>query len=149
MGVLRRWGWETATFRGATAVALLHALDDAFVNRQPGVDVGQHALAAAIALAAGIGAMVAFPRLRPGFRAALALVFGVLALVNGGTHVAHIAVNELGASDLTGVLAFAAGAVLVLLGLAVPFVHRGEGAATRGRRQNTRLATTSPAQVHA
>jgi hypothetical protein len=38
---------EALVFGGATTVALLHALDDAFVHRQPGVGLGQHALAAA------------------------------------------------------------------------------------------------------
>jgi acetyl esterase/lipase len=137
--MLRRWGWETLVFRGATAVALLHALDDAFLNRQPGVGLGQHALAACVSLAAGLAAIVWFPGLRPGFRAAIAIVFGVLAVVNGGLHVAHIAVNELGGSDVTGVLAVAAGATLVLLGLAIPFLHRGEGAATRRRRWANRV----------
>jgi dienelactone hydrolase len=132
-------GWETLVFRGATAVALLHALDDAFLNRQPGVGLGQHALAAAVSLVVGVAAIVSFPRLRPGVRAAVAIVFGVLALVNGGLHVAHIAVNELGGSDVTGVLAVAAGAVLVLLGLATPFLHRGEEAATRRRRWTNRV----------
>ena len=37
-------------------------------------------------------------------------------------------------SDVTGVLALAAGVALVVLGLAIPFVHRGEGARTRTRR---------------
>jgi hypothetical protein len=128
------WGWETAVFRIATAVALLHGLDDAFLNRQPGVDLDQHALAAAISLAAGIGAIVAFPRLRPGLRAAVALAFGVFAIVNGALHLLHIAVDGVAASDYTGVLAVAAGVVLVLLGVAIPFIHRGEGTATRGRR---------------
>ncbi|HET9507544.1 MAG TPA: CocE/NonD family hydrolase [Gaiellaceae bacterium] len=137
--MLRRWGWETLVFRGATAVALVHALDDAFLNRQPGVGLGQHALAACVSLAAGLAAIVWFPRLRPGFRAAVAIVFGVLAVVNGGLHVAHIAVNELGGSDVTGVLAVAAGAALVLLGLAIPFRHRGEGAATPRRRWANRV----------
>ena len=68
--------------RIATGVALLHALDDAFLNRQPGVDIGQHALAAIISLVAGIAAILAFPRLRPGIRAATSLTFGVLAIVN-------------------------------------------------------------------
>jgi uncharacterized protein len=134
VSVLRQWGWETAVFRGATAVALLHALDDAFLNRQPGVDLDQHALAAAIAFAAGAGAIVAFPRLRPGLRAAIAFVFGVLAIVNGALHVAHIAVDELGGSDVTGIVVVGAGSVLVLLGIAIPFLHRGEGAVTRRRR---------------
>ena len=127
-------GWETAVFRGATAVALLHALDDAFLNRQPGVDWDQHALAAAISLAVGVAAMIGFPRLRPGLRAGVSLVFGVLATVNGGFHVAHVTVDGPAASDYTGVLAVAAGVVLVALGLVIPFRHRGEGAATRGQR---------------
>ena len=131
---VRNWGGETLVFRGATAIALLHALDDAFLNRQPGVDLGQHALAAFIALAVGLLGIAAFPGLRPGLRAATALVFGVLALVNGALHVAHIAVDELAGSDLTGVLAVVAGIVLIGLGLAIPFIHRGAGARTRGRR---------------
>jgi hypothetical protein len=139
LAVLRNWGWETAAFRGATAVALLHALDDAFLNRQPGVDLDQHALAAAISLAAGAAAIVAFPRLRPGLRAGISLVFGVFAIVNGALHVAHINVDSAAASDYTGVLALAAGVVLVALGLAIPFLHRGEGAATSGRRWAYRL----------
>ena len=131
--------WETGVFRVATAIALLHALDDAFLHRQPGVGLGQHALAAAISLGAGVGAIAVFPRLRPGLRAAVAIVFGVLALVNGGLHGAHVAAGEVGGSDVTGVLAAAAGVVLVLLGLAIPFVHRGERAATRRRRWVNRL----------
>jgi fermentation-respiration switch protein FrsA (DUF1100 family) len=142
-GGLRRWGWETTTFRGATAVALLHALDDAFVNRQPGVDVDQHALAAAISLAAGVSAIVAFPRLRPGFRAGISLVFGVFAIVNGALHVRHIVLDDAAASDYTGVLAVAAGVVLVVLGLAIPFLHRGEGAATRRRRWAYRVVAVA------
>jgi hypothetical protein len=128
------WTWETRIFRAATAVALLHALDDAFLGRQPGVGLGQHALAALLALAAGIAAIVSFPRLRPGFRVGLSLLFGVLGFVNGVLHLAHV--TKLGAadSDLTGVLAFAAGIVLVGLGIAIPYAHRGEGAPTRPRR---------------
>ena len=141
MSAIRNRAWEALVFRAATAVALLHAVDDAFLNRQPGVGIGQHALAAAISLAAGIGAILAFPRLRPGFRAAISLVFGVFAIVNGALHAAHISVDGAAGSDYTGVLAVAAGAVLVVLGLALPFVHRGEGAATRGRRWGYRVVT--------
>lgn len=139
LAVMRNWGWETTAFRAATAVAILHALDDAFLNRQPGVDVDQHALAAVISLAAGTGAVVAFPRLRPGFRAAISFLFGVLAIVNGALHVRHISLDGAAASDYTGVLALAGGVVLVLLGLAIPFLRRGEGARTRVRRWVYRL----------
>ena len=131
---VRTWGSETVVFRAATAIALVHAVDDAFLNRQPGVDLEQHALAAVLSLAAGVGAIVAFPRLRPGLRAAIALLFGVFAIVNGALHVRHISVDGAAASDYPGVLALAAGVVLVVLGLAIPFLHRGEGAPTKGRR---------------
>ena len=80
-----------------------------------------------------------FPRLRPGLRAAIAIVFGVLAFVNGILHVIQIREQGAANSDVTGVLAVAAGAVLVLLGLATPLLHRGEGAATRRRRWANRV----------
>jgi hypothetical protein len=54
-------------------LVLVHALDDAFLHRQPGVGLGQHALAAAITVGAGVAGTVAFPSPRPGLRAALAL----------------------------------------------------------------------------
>ena len=107
---------EALVFTTATAVALLHALDDAFLHRQPGVGLGQHALAAAIAVVGALAAVAAFPFLRPGLRAGLALSFGSLALVNGFQHLNHISVDGPSHSDLTGVLAAAAG--LVLFGLA-------------------------------
>jgi len=131
---IRERGWETLAFWAATGVALVHALDDAFLNPQPGVDLDQHVLAALISLAAGVGGIVAFPRLRPGFRAGIALAFSVLTLVNGALHARHISLDGPAASDYTGALALAAGVVLVVLGVAIPFLHRGEGAAKRSRR---------------
>jgi len=125
---------EALVFSAATAVALLHALDDAFFHRQPGVGLGQHALAAALSLVLGLGAIYAFPALRPALRLAVALLFGALATVNGMLHVKHIADSGAAASDVTGVLAAAAGAVLVGLAIAIPWLHRGEGAAGPRRR---------------
>ena len=57
---------ETLVFRVAAGLALLHALDDAFVHRGPGLGLGQHALAGAIAIVAAVAAIVAFPTLRAG-----------------------------------------------------------------------------------
>jgi uncharacterized protein len=119
----------TLVFRIAVAVALLHALDDAFVHRGPGLGLGQHALAAAIAIAAAAAAAVAFPRLRPGWRAGLALAFGGLALTNGMLHVLHIADSGPDGGDLTGALAAAAGVVLIGLAVAIPWRERGSGTA--------------------
>ena len=137
--LVREWGWETLVFRVATGITLVHALDDAFLNRQPGVPATQHALAAGVALIAGLTAAFAFPRLRPGVRSGIALVFGVFAIVNGALHLVHITKDGAAYSDVTGVLALAAGVILAGLSIAIPLVHRGEGAATRRRRWAHRL----------
>jgi uncharacterized protein len=110
---------EALVFVAAVGVLLVHALDDAFIHRQPGVGLGQHALAAAIAVCAGVVAIVAFPFLRPGLRAGLAFTFGALGLVNGLLHVVHLATDGPADSDVTGALAAAAGAVLVGLAIAI------------------------------
>jgi hypothetical protein len=138
---------EALVFSGATAVGLLHALDDAFVNRQPGVGIGQHLLAAAVSLVAGVGGIYLFPILRPALRSALALLFGALATVNGLMHVKHIADLGASASDVTGALAAAAGLVLICLAIAIPWMHRGEGAAGRRRRWARRVVAVPVALV--
>ena len=114
-------------FIAATAVALVHALDDAFVHRGAGLGIGQHALAGLIAITAAAAAVGAFPRLRPGLQAALAFAFGGLAIVNGTMHLAHVGEHGAAGSDVTGALAAAAGVVLVGLAVAMPWRHRGEG----------------------
>jgi hypothetical protein len=125
---------EAWWFAGATGVAVVHALDDAVIHRQPGVPADQHLLAASITVALAAGAVVAFGRLRPGLRSLLALGFGVLTLANAGQHVAHIAVDAPARSDVTGVPAAVAGLALLALALWIPFRHRGEGASSPGRR---------------
>lgn len=130
---------EALVFSVAAALALVHALDDAFLLPGPGVPLTQHALAAAIALVATVAAVVTFPSLRPGVRAAIAFTFGALALVNGGRHVHHILTDGATANDVTGALAMAAGVVLIGLAAWIPFRHRGEGAATPARRWAIRV----------
>jgi len=118
---------EAAVFAAATMLALVHALDDAFVHRGPGLGLGQHALAGLIALLGAIAGIAAFPSLRPGLRAALAFAFGGLAVVNGALHVIHIQKHGAAGGDLTGALAVAAGVVLLGLAVAIPIRNRGEG----------------------
>jgi uncharacterized protein len=119
----------TRVFRIAVLVALVHALDDAFVHRGPGYGLGQHAVAGLLALAAAVTAIVAFPRLRPGLRAALAFSFGVLAVVNGGMHAGHLDAGGPSGGDFTGLLALAAGVVLIGVAVAIPWRTRGQGTA--------------------
>ena len=130
---------EALVFGGAMAVAIVHALDDAFLHRGPGVALGQHLLAAALAVGGGLGAVAVFPALRPGLRAGLAFLLGSLAVVNGAMHVKHAGGSGMSGSDLTGVLAVLAGLVLVILAAAIPWRHRGEVAGSRRRRRARRV----------
>jgi uncharacterized protein len=136
----RRRDTEALIFTAATAVALVHALDDAFVHRGPGLGIGQHALAGAVAIAAAVGGVLAFGGLRAGLRAALAFSFGGLALVNGGMHAIHATRYEPAGGDLTGVLAAAAGVVLVGLAAAIPWRHRDRRGAVPPARRWARRA---------
>jgi uncharacterized protein len=138
---------EALVFSVAAALALVHALDDAFLLPGSGVPLTQHALAAGIALVATVAAVLAFPSLRPGVRAAIAFTFGALAVVNGGRHVHHILTDGTTANDLTGAVAMAAGVVLVGLAAWIPFRHRGEGAATPARRWAIRVVTVPAAAL--
>jgi dienelactone hydrolase len=117
----RRLKRETLVFGGAVLVALVHAFDDALG------EAGDHTLAAVLSLVLAVGAVWAFPRVRAGLRAGIALFLGAAATVNGSMHVKHIAEQGVTGGDLTGALAAAAGGVLVALAIALPVVHRGEG----------------------
>jgi uncharacterized protein len=131
---------QAMVLAAAIAVALAHVLDGAFLHREPGVGPGQHLLLVAVSLALGLVAVAAFPYLRPAARAALAVFFGALAIVDGGMHAKHIAAQSVGASDVTGVLALAAGVVLIGLAVAILWLHRGEGEVSGRRRWAYRIA---------
>lgn len=125
---------EDRLFTACVAVGMLHAVDDALLNRQPGVPVTQHLLALlAVTVGAALG-VFAFPRMRPGLRSALALVAGSLMATNGAMHVLQAFYNSIRGSDWTGMLAAAAGLVLVALAAYIPFHHRGELPLPVGRR---------------
>jgi hypothetical protein len=68
------------------------------------------------------------------------LTFGVLAGVNGGRHAHHVLHDGTTANDVTGVLALAAGLLLVGLAAWIPFRHRGERGASRRQRWGIRAA---------
>jgi uncharacterized protein len=129
-----------AVFTAAVALAVLHALDDAFLLPPGGVPITQHALAFGLAVAASALAVWRWRSLRPGLQSAVAFSFGFLAVINGGRHAHHV-INEMTtANDVTGVVALAAGVVLLGLAAWIPFSHRGEG------RWLTRL-TVAPAAL--
>src|SRR3712207_4735533 len=129
----------SSVFAGATGIGLIHAVDDAIVNRQPGVPVTQHLWALLVVGVIAVAAVLLFPRMRTGLRAVTALVFGAVTLVNGAMHVIHVAVDEVSGSDVTGLLAAVAGVVLIVMAAVLPFQHRGERTLPPFRRWGVRV----------
>ncbi len=111
---------ETVVARVALATIGVAVLDDAFVHREPGTSVIDH-LGSGLVPAAIIVILAAlYPSRRPGVRAVIALVSGMLAIVAGiADGVRHIIVDRLSGDDVTALLGLAAGAVLIALGCVV------------------------------
>lgn len=101
---------------GLLAIAI-HVLDDNFLQPPPGTSAADHLVSGLVPLGVLAAATAAYPRLRAGARAALALFFGVLGIVIGGIEAAYYGPKEgLSGDDYTGLLALAGGVVLLAVG---------------------------------
>src|SRR5918993_5529536 len=139
---------ENRIFTASVVVGMVHAGDDAFFGRQPGVELAQHLPGLVAVTCAAVLAIVVFPHLRPGLRSGLTVAGAVIIGANGVLPVMHL--TELGPehSDATGVLAALAAVVMLGLGLMVPGRHRGEIGGTATRRWTRRvLAVVGAAAV--
>ena len=74
---------ETTLAVGALVVIAVHLLDDNFVQPEPGTSAADHLVSGLVPLAALLAFASAYPRLRAGLRAAIAIPLGVLAIVAG------------------------------------------------------------------
>jgi len=121
---------EVGLTRLALAVVSLHVVDDNFLQPNPGVPAADHLVSGLVPLGLLALAGAAYPRMRAGARASIALLGGFFGVV-AGTEAVHYT-REVGASgdDYTGLLSILAG--LLLLGV---------GAVTlwRSRRTDDRL----------
>jgi uncharacterized protein len=97
----------------------LHIVDDNFLQPEPGTSAADHLVSGLVPLALVAVAAVAYGRLRAGFRASIALVFGFIGLL-GGSEAAYYA-QDVGVSgdDFTGFLSIAAGLVLIGVGVVI------------------------------
>ena len=95
----------------------VHIVDDSFVQPQPGTSAGDHLVGGLVPLAVLGLAVWAYPRLRAGARAVMALVLGMFGL--GVASEAWYYTREVGASgdDYTGLLAIPAGLLLLVVGV--------------------------------
>jgi uncharacterized protein len=114
-------------FAGANVLVVIHLLDDAFVDGPRGISVWSNLATDAVPMAVALAAVIAFPFLSPALQAWVAFLFGALLVIDGGLHVSHVAKNgSLGGSDLTGLLAGAAGVVLLVLAIALVLRPKSE-----------------------
>ncbi|MGZ8793296.1 MAG: hypothetical protein ACXW0F_01395, partial [Gaiellaceae bacterium] len=121
---------EAGLARVAFGVVGLHIVDDNFLQPEPGTSAVDHLVSGLVPLALVAGAALAYGRLRAGFRAASALLFGAFGVLFG-TEAAYYATDVgLSGDDYTGLLSIAAG--FVLLGIGVVTLWRS-------RRRDDRL----------
>lgn len=122
---------EAGVARVALGVVGLHVVDDNFLQPEPGTSAADHLVSGLVPLAAVVAAVALYGRLRAGFRAVLALVFGFFGLL-GGSEAVHYARNgATSGDDFTGFLSIAAGFVLLGIGVATLW---------RSRRRDDRRA---------
>jgi uncharacterized protein len=115
---------ELVVFLGAVGVIALHVADDSFIQPQPGTSAGDHLVSGLVPLALLALAALAWPRVRAGARAAMALAAGVFGIA-AGIEAAHYT-TQVGPSgdDFTGLLCIPAGLVLLALGLVTLWTTR-------------------------
>ena len=74
---------ETIMARVALGLIALHVVDDSFVQPQPGTYAADHLVSGFVPLAVLGLAAWAYPRLRAGFRAVIALTLVIFGVVTG------------------------------------------------------------------
>jgi uncharacterized protein len=133
----------TRLAQAALGLIALHLLDDAFLQREPGLSVWSHFTGGVLSIAIVVGAAVLLPRLRDGAAASVELAFGLAALGAGlAVPVRHALIDRPSGDDWTGFLATAAGLVLVGAGAVPLWRSRRGGSRTRryARRSGLVLA---------
>ncbi|HXV56978.1 MAG TPA: alpha/beta fold hydrolase [Gaiellaceae bacterium] len=139
-------GRKHAVFLAAVALLALHVLDDGFLQPEPGTSAGDHVLYVAVFLAAFAFAAAVYGRAPAGFRAALAFLFGVVALTYGAMAVGEARGQGLAGHDYTGLLLLPAGVALLVVAVLELWRSRRTGG-SRGRRWGRRALLALAAVV--
>jgi uncharacterized protein len=110
---------ETLFAVACLAVIAVHVLDDSFIQPEPGTSASDHLVSGLVPTAVLLGAAAAYPHLRAGLRASVALTLGILGIAIGTGEAGYYSL-EVGPSgdDYTGLLAIPAGLLLVGVGAA-------------------------------
>jgi hypothetical protein len=108
---------ETVLVRAAIGIVALHVLDDNFLQPQPGTSAPDHLVSGLVPLAALGLAAWGYPRVRAGAGATIALLVGLFGIVLGIEGIYYTAEVGPSGDDFTGLLAAAAGLLLLGVGL--------------------------------
>jgi uncharacterized protein len=123
---------ETGLARVAFGVGALHVVDDNFLQPQPGTSAGDHLVGGLIQTGLFVLFAWAYPRLRAGARATLALGVGIFMIVMGAAEGGYyMREGELSGDDYTGLLMIPAGLLLVGIGFVTFWRSRKGGSLVR------------------
>jgi uncharacterized protein len=140
------------TERGVVTLALgaigLHVVDDNYLQPARGTSPHDHFASGLIPLAILAAVAAGYPHLRAGLRATTAMTFGALGIAVGIPGAYFLAKGAASGDHYTGLLAIAAGLVLIATGPVVLWKNRRRGGSRR-RRYLGRLATTATTIVAA
>ena len=138
---------DVLLFTCSAAIVAVHTATDSFFAPEPGTGPEDHLVRGAASLAMLGLAIVVFPRVRPGARAAIAAALGVLALEGAGLAIAGARAVGARGEDWTGFLLLPVG--LALLGVAAVLLWRARkpGRFRYVRRGTIALATLVAAYV--
>jgi hypothetical protein len=118
---------EMVVARVSLGLVALHVVDDGFLQPQPGTSAGDHLAGGLVPLAILVLAAWSYPRLRAGLRAILALFFGIFGVATGIEGVYYTTKGGPTGDDFTGLLALAAGTVLIVLAFVTLWRSRKTG----------------------
>ena len=109
-------GRERTVVALCVGVVVLHVLDDNFLQPEPGTAAGDHLVSGLTPIALLAATAAAYPRLRAGARAVLAMTLGALGVAIGTPAAYYLRHGTVEGDHYTGLLALGAGAALVLTG---------------------------------
>jgi hypothetical protein len=138
---------ESVVARVAIGAIALHVADDSFFQPQPGTSAGDHLVSGLVPLAVLALAAWAYPRLRAGFRATIALLLGIFGIVAGVEAVYYTTKDGPSGDDFTGLLSIPAG--IVLLAVGVVTLWRSRKTADSRRRRYLRRSLIAVGTVAA
>jgi uncharacterized protein len=131
---------ESGLARLALGVAVLHVVDDNFLQPEAGTSAADHLWGGLVQVALFVLFAWAYPRLRAGLRATLAIFVGIFTATMSIEAINYLRDSSISGDDYTGLLTIPAGLLLVGVGLVTLWRTRKNGRPIRRYVRRTLLA---------